>query len=128
MAESKILVKGSPFSRPKIKGKLENNYGMTGEEVSLLLFIKSHGGKIPLARIKNESGLKDAEVLLKNLEDYGFAVMDKERLGEKIILTDDGEYVAHLIYMRGQKQKEIDQKKQKKMEKNKKETVTQNQN
>ncbi len=128
MAESKILVKGSPFSRPKIKGKLENNYGMTAEEVSLLLFIKSHGGKIPLARIKNESGLKDAEAILKNLEDYGFAILDKERLGEKIILTDEGEYVAHLIYMKGEKQKEIERKKQKKMEKNKKDPVPQNQN
>ncbi|MGC8609423.1 MAG: winged helix-turn-helix domain-containing protein [Thermoplasmata archaeon] len=128
MAESKILVKGSPFSRPKIKGDLKRNYDMTKEEVSLLLFIKSLGGKVPIARIKNESGLSDPEGILKNLEDYGFAVMDKERLGEKIILTDEGEYVAHLIYMRGVKEKEMEMKKQKKAAKVKKEPVQQNQN
>ncbi|BAB59904.1 TVG0766549 [Thermoplasma volcanium GSS1] len=113
MAESKVLVKGTPFNKPVIKGKLENNYDMSQDEVSLLLFLKTHGGKIPLYRIKNETGLKDPESVLKNLMDYGFALEDKERLGEKIVLTSEGEFVAQAIRVRDEelRLKEMKQKK-----------------
>ncbi|KAA8923422.1 winged helix-turn-helix domain-containing protein [Thermoplasma sp.] len=114
MAESKVLVKGSPFNKPVIKGKLENNYDMTDDEVKLLMFIKNHGGKVPLYRVKNESGVKDPEAVLKNLFDYGFAMEDKERLGEKIILTNEGEFVGQAIRVREEKERIEKLKKEKK--------------
>ncbi|WP_297214764.1 hypothetical protein [Thermoplasma sp.] len=105
MAESKVLVKGSPFNKPVIKGKLENNYDMSEDEVKLLMFIKNHGGKVPLYRVKNESGVKDPDGTLKNLIDYGFVAEDKERLGEKIILTNEGEFVGQAIRVREEKER-----------------------
>lgn len=87
----------APTNVIKVVGTKGNSFGLSEDEKSVLMFVRNHGGIVPEARVKSESGVDDGtEACIEKLVGYDYVTKDKN----KIILTNNGEYVAQFFRMK----------------------------
>lgn len=92
---SKNTIVVAPTNIVEVVGNKRDSFGLNEDEKSVILYVRSHGGRVPEARVKDESGVSDASACIEKLIGYDYAKRDKT----KIILTNNGEYVAQAFRM-----------------------------
>lgn len=92
---SKNTIVVAPTNIVQVMGSKRDAFGLNEDEKAVILFVRNHGGRVPEARVKSESGVADADACIEKLISYDYAKKDKT----KIILTNNGEYVAQAFRM-----------------------------
>ena len=92
---SKNTIFVAPTNIVHVVGSKRDSFGLTEDEKSVIIFVRNHGGKVPEARVKEESGVNAAGACIEKLVSYDYAKKDKS----KEILTNNGEYVAQSFRM-----------------------------
>lgn len=88
---------GSPSNRMELMGKKSSDFGLNEDEKKVILYIREHGGRVPLENVTAnvEVSKGDTASVIENLKKYNYALES----GNKIVLTNEGEYVSHFIKM-----------------------------
>lgn len=88
---------GSPSNRMVLMGNKSSDFGLNTDEKKVILYIRDHGGRVPLEKVKEtvEVSKGDAASIIDNLKKYNYAMES----GNKIILTNEGEYISHFMKM-----------------------------
>ncbi len=86
----------APSNIVQVVGSKKDNFGLSDDERTVLVYVRDHGGIVPDARVKNEvKADSDVYECIETLVRFNYA--KKER--NKVILTNNGEYVAQAFRM-----------------------------
>ncbi len=86
----------APTNIVTVVGDKKNSFGLDEDERAVILYVRDHGGIVPEARVKTEvKTSSDISECIENLVRYNYAKLDRN----KVILTNNGEYVAQAFRM-----------------------------
>lgn len=93
VSKNTILV--APTNIVKVVGSKNDSFGLSNDEKNVITFVRDHGGIVPEARVKSEVEVNDVDASIEKLISYEYAKREKN----KIVLTNNGEYVAQSFRM-----------------------------
>lgn len=94
---SKNTIFVAPTNIVKVVGNKNNSFGLSSDEQEVIMFVRNHGGIVPEARVKAEVKIEgDVDACINKLLSFEYAKKDKN----KVILTNNGEYVAQSFRMK----------------------------
>lgn len=93
---SKNTVFVAPTNIVKVAGNKKNSFSLSEDEKEVIMFVRNHGGIVPEARVKNEVKIEgDVDACIERLLSLDYAKKEKN----KVVLTNNGEYVAQAFRM-----------------------------
>lgn len=92
---SKNTIFVAPTNIVEVVGSKHDSFGLGSDEKEVLMFVRNHGGIVPEARVKSEVEVNDVDACIEKLISYDYAKKEKN----KVLLTNNGEYVAQSFRM-----------------------------
>lgn len=93
---SKNTIFVAPTNIVHVYGTKADSFGLSNDEREVIMYVRDHGGKVPEARVVAEVKTgSDVNSCIEKLVSYEYAIKDKS----KIVLTNNGEYVAQAFRM-----------------------------